>query len=107
MGIMKDFDIRIRNGGDDAIAAVSELMDCKIHDDVVRELRPWLAQRQWIPVTERLPDLHEHVIGWQQGWANAAEVWRGSKGQWLGGDFEPADEVTHWMPLPAPPADAK
>ena len=61
----------------------------------------------WIPVGDRLPALHEHVIGWQQGWARSAEVWRGSKGQWLGGDFEPADEVSHWMPFPAPPTDAK
>ena len=103
MGLMKDFDIRIRNGGDEAAGAVNELMA-----ELQRRLLDLQASMpQWIPVTERLPEVHEHVIGWQHGWARTAEVWRGSKGQWLGGDFEPADEVTHWMPLPAPPADAK
>lgn len=38
MGHMKDLDRRIRQGGDDAIAAVSELLP------------------RWIPVSERLPE---------------------------------------------------
>ena len=45
MGHMKNFDLRIRQGGDDAIAAVSEL----------------LAGR-WVPVSERLPDGVEEVL---------------------------------------------
>ena len=58
---------------------------------------------RWIPVEERLPEQHHHVIGWQPGFARAAEVWIGSSGQWLGGDFEPAGDITHWMSLPEPP----
>lgn len=34
MGLMKDFDIRIRNGGDNAVAAVNEYL--KLRDRVVR-----------------------------------------------------------------------
>ena len=58
---------------------------------------------RWIPVEERLPEPHHHVIGWQPGFARTAEVWIGSSGQWIGGDFEPAGDITHWMPLPEPP----
>jgi hypothetical protein len=104
MGLMRDFLITIHNGGDEAVAAVQ-----RMGDDWRLQLEQAAAEveRLWIPVDERLPELHEHVIGWQQGWARAAEVWLGANGQWLGGDFEPADEVSHWMPLPAPPTDAK
>ena len=59
--------------------------------------------RRWIPVSERLPEPHGHVLGWQPDFARPAEVWIGSSGQWLGGDFEPAGHITHWMPLPEPP----
>lgn len=58
---------------------------------------------EWILVEERLPEPHHHVIGWQPGFARTAEVWIGSSGQWIGGDFEPAGDITHWMPLPEPP----
>ena len=110
MGHMKDFDIRIRNGGDDAIAAVSELMDSKIHEDVVRELRPWLAQRQWIPVTERLPKPGQQVLA-----AIPPRVWNEEnqalietldyeqEGFYSWKDDEWQKRVTHWMPLPEPP----
>ena len=86
---MKELDRRIRQGGDDAIAAVSELLP------------------RWISVEERLPEQHRHVIGWQREWANSVEVWIGTSGKWLGGDFEPAGNVSHWMPLPEPPEVTK
>ena len=70
--------------------------------DEIERLR---AERRWIPVGERLPEQHHHVIGWQPDFARAAEVWIGSSGQWLGGDFEPAGDITHWMPLPKPPTE--
>jgi hypothetical protein len=90
---MKELDIRIRNGGDDAIAAVSELMP------------------RWIPVTERLPDegvevlwysSHDRFARWATGKRDGGLV------DW-GGDLESEIEgwLTHWMPLPAPPTDGK
>lgn len=73
MGAMKDFDRRIRQGGDDAIAAVSELLQL------------------WIPVSERLPeDRVEVLLHYDDG---SMEV-----GKYLG-----LGGVTHWMPLPEPP----
>ena len=103
MGRMKDFDRRIRQGGDDAIAAVNEYVSgvegwLKSFAALTKQVIP-----QWVPVSERLPEPHHHVIGWQPGFARTAEVWIGSSGQWLGGDFEPAGDITHWMPLPEPP----
>ena len=61
---------------------------------------------EWILADDQLPEKHEHVIGWRDGFARTAEVWIGSSGNWIGGDFEPAGEITHWMPLPSPPNDA-
>ena len=94
MGIMKDFDRRIRSGGDDAIAAVSELMP------------------RWIPVEERLPDHGGSVVCRTQerelqfgrvmtrteysgGQITVTKHWRGYPDRPLA--------VTHWMPLPEPP----
>jgi hypothetical protein len=59
---------------------------------------------QWIPVSERLPEQREHVIGWGVDFARPAEVWIGGDGAWYGGDFEQAGRITHWMPLPDLPA---
>lgn len=67
------------------------------------EPKPHEWERRWIPVGERLPEPHHHVIGWQPDFARTAEVWIGSSGQWIGGDFESAGDITHWMPLPEPP----
>lgn len=44
MGYMKELDRRIRQGGDDAIAAVSELLP------------------RWIPVGERRPEEEQDVV---------------------------------------------
>ena len=91
MGLMKDFDIRIRNGGDDAIAAVSELLQL------------------WIPVSERLPEMGARVMVGHavDGWVGIGErVLTGAYLHWED-DGEDLHEPTHWMPLPDAPTDAK
>lgn len=90
MGHMKDFDRRIRQGGDDAIAAVNELLQL------------------WIPVSERLPELGEPVLAcWSRqkvGMGTAVmREWCG-KVAWRNVDqVEEIDEPIAWMPLPEPP----
>jgi hypothetical protein len=85
MGHMKDLDRRIRQGGDDAIAAVGELLP------------------SWIPVSERLPEEDVDVLvmtGYGMHVADLDEygTWNASHG-----DSWQFPEPTHWMPLPEPP----
>ena len=47
MGVMKDFDIRLRNGGDDAIAAATEL-----------NLLTWQENQRLRPTDEERAALH-------------------------------------------------
>ena len=92
MGHMKDLDRRIRQGGDDAIAAVSELLP------------------RWIPVSERLPADGQEVLAWNNG-GQCEKPWQGcvlcehtKNGEWR--EFQERDlypGITHWMPLPEPP----
>ena len=69
--------------------------------------------QEWIPVTERLPDLipcnvgtaySEAVIAWTSGRKAMIAVWDGI--DWIAPfDYWEAwgEEITHWMPLPEPP----
>lgn len=66
--------------------------------------------QKWIPVTERLPEMHTKVLccGIRGGrfiaelstWGNGNRYWdkRNGKG---------CPEVTHWMPLPEPPKEVE
>lgn len=133
MSHMKDFDIRIRNGGEDAIAAVSEYVK-KLEGEVAsaracaemmlqgtgQKLGEELARRvmdehyppRWIPVDEQWPKhLSDVLVAYKCG-----KYIRLGVGEFDGttvnddgltipyfkgiGGFE----VTHWMPLPEPPA---
>ena len=74
---------------------------------------------EWVPVTERLPDLgrrkvvryvtvelhSDPVLTFGDGEQCVATY--GDADGWLSVDNVLLDSVTHWMPLPAPPTDAK
>jgi hypothetical protein len=82
MGYMKELDIRIRNGGDDAIAAACELTP------------------RWIPVSERLPEPGVRVLVFRamsEPYSVTAAILRHE------GDVASDRDTTHWMPLPEPP----
>lgn len=61
-----------------------------------------------IPVTERLPELRKVVLGYSDEWAIPFAVleYFGGRDPWVDAEGFFA-EPTHWMPLPAPPADGK
>lgn len=86
MGHMKELDRRIRQGGDDAIAAVGELLP------------------RWISVEERLPEGGETVLVWFGGQVQMAWLNHFTNGvAYFVRDTHYNFEPTHWMPLPEPP----
>lgn len=109
MGAMKEYDIRIRGGGDDAIAAVNELLMCRqgVEDSIIRMAEQFAGLPRWIPVSESLPPDGEFAI-----WRNACgALWPcfvgkkdGNVVNW-GGEFPvPLGVIDYWMPLPSPPS---
>jgi hypothetical protein len=75
-----------------------------------------IKDREWIPMAERLPDDAKSVlllIDTGHGIRRCVAYWCGDEQEWIrqacdrrAGEL-PAGDVTHWMPLPAPPSDGK
>ncbi len=67
---------------------------------------------EWIPAGERLPPINEPVLAWwaggKDGMACAMIRELGGKVCWTPSDqWAACDAPEWWMPLPAPPTDAK
>jgi hypothetical protein len=64
---------------------------------------------EWIAVTERLPERNEKVLVIDEAGVNVGSYSPMLDDWWsLHNDrMAPGPAVTHWMPLPAPPTDAK
>jgi len=60
----------------------------------------------WISVAERLPEEGERVLAWDNDF-NESEVAIYYAHDGWGCDAAMSLNVTHWMPLPAPPTDGK
>lgn len=59
--------------------------------------------RQWIPVSERLPDEDDPVlVSWDGCMVGIA--WITKRGNWRDTEGKFPRTVTHWMPLPEPQA---
>ena len=61
---------------------------------------------EWISVEDRLPEGHMQVLMWSARWKIAEAGSYYNKHFWVYteiGDGYIADNITHWMPLPAPP----
>ena len=73
----------------------------------------WAGRRdyepKWIPVTERLPEVFQHVLANIPGMSphpTVQEAFREKNGMWYSNGFRyGADEITHWMPLPIAPME--
>ena len=64
--------------------------------------------REWIPVTERLPEVGRRVLVTDGKHVSFGYDLRGGEGNLWCAQFPCNDgEVTHWMPLPEPPADMR
>ena len=63
-------------------------------------------QNEWVSVNVRLPENNTQVLMWSAKW-NIAEAGSYYNGRfWVYseiGDGYIAENITHWMPLPAPP----
>lgn len=99
MGYMKEIDIRIRQGGGDAIKAASELLEAS--DREVRLLRHRLG---WVPVRERLPERGVDVLVITKHHPKPVVMsLRPKGGQWdWDGDVD-SWHVTHWTQIPKVP----
>lgn len=99
-----------------AADAIEELT--AIAESYKRSMEAWAdeaarAQSRWIPVTERLPEMHEEVLVCNKYYGETAlgystvAVWDGS--DWIcTWDMESRLHcITHWMPLPPAPESQK
>ena len=71
---------------------------------------PTIEQPTWIPVSERLPELHTKVLCCgTKGGRFIAELSEWGKGSlyWTKRDGKGCPKVTHWMPLPEPPKECE
>jgi hypothetical protein len=115
MGAMKDFYRRIRQGGDDAIAAVEEYV--AEQERLVAQVESMLQRacdrhwKEWIPVGEKLPDERVKVLTCGDdpvegpftliGLREPASIF--GPAHWHLPGFSEFGPVTHWQPLPSPP----
>ena len=105
MGVMKEFDKRIRGGGDDAIAAVSELWESR--ENILFDITDAFTKARWIPVSERLPEPQKNVL--LSSTARKCRIMRLIDGvsecYWAddAGLTASLAVYDYWMPLPEPP----
>lgn len=69
---------------------------------IIESMPTLTPQNEWISVEDRLPEFDERVfvtdgfyVG--EGYINPSAQWFRSNG------FQRLSDITHWMPLPAPP----
>jgi hypothetical protein len=67
------------------------------------EIERLRAERRWIPVSERLPAEESQCIVWHKRSGECRIAFR-YEGNWYEGSILITANVTHWMPLPEPPA---
>ena len=80
------------------------------HMEAALERATLTPPNEWVSVEERLPEKNAQVLMWSAKW-NIAEAGSYYNGRfWVYseiGDAYIADDITHWMPLPAPPEKEK
>lgn len=92
--------------GDSILAAIYCAAEGKENDAPIRPIET--TPNEWVSVEDRLPEKGQTVLFHQKdGFICCAEYFAGnalmSPGWFIDNDSWDAKEVTHWMPLPAPP----
>ena len=67
------------------------------------------SRSEWISVEDRLPEKLDHVLTYRDHHATVDALhWIDEDGAWFSYCFTEGfdNEVTHWMPLPAPPEES-
>lgn len=94
----------------DKLIEVLESVECyqRLYPDVYVDhlIANGVTVQRWIPVTERLPEIHEEVLVYRSGDGICLDSLE-KNGLWELDLFTVSDltQVTHWMPLPQPPED--
>ena len=70
----------------------------KLTEELEQETKP-----KWISVDERLPELRERVILFDNNGFGLVTGRRGTAEWYLEGDLDLNANITHWQPLPEPP----
>ena len=74
--------------------------------DILEEMSTLTPPNEWVRVEKRLPEKHAQVLMWSAKWKIAEAGSYYNQHFWVYseiGDGYIADNITHWMPLPAPP----
>lgn len=71
-----------------------------------------VVEQRWIPITESLPEIGQHVIAYSKVSGAVESVYYLSyKGSHIWTEpveeYYNYEEVTHWMPLPEPPKEGE
>lgn len=83
-----------------------EVIPADVVIEDIRSMPTLTPQNEWVSVEERLPENHAQVLMWSAKWKIAEAGSYYNQHFWLYseiGDGYIADNITHWMPLPAPP----
>jgi len=76
----------------------------------IRELSAKIKQleeeMEWISVKEKLPEDNERVLIFENRYNNQYTALYYKERNWfIVKDYMPAEDVSHWMPLPKPPKE--
>lgn len=98
----------IQNMWNTGVAPVSWAAAYAVFKNDIDSIPTLTPQNEWVSVEERLPENGQIVLFHQKdGFIYCAEYFAGnalmSPGWFIDNDCWDAKEVTHWMPLPAPP----
>ena len=82
----------------------SWLLDQVLHD--IQAMPTLTPPNEWVSVEDRMPENNTQVLMWSARWKIAEAGSYYNQHFWVYseiGDGYIADNITHWMPLPAPP----